>query len=168
MIKIIFMNGSPLEIEFETIKNMTIREFMLELGKIKPDFINGNNFEYSLICNKRILNDFNNRHNIVKDFIEPDDHLFTSCWALGSPIHKHRFENNLCPSKDLRNEICSYCDLPNNSKQNDVIKYSCVLECNHSFHYKCIFQHKSIKCILCCKQIGSDKKTEIIMMSRNL
>lgn len=47
MIKIMFMNRSPLEIEFETIQNLTIREFMLKLGTIQPELVNGINFEYS-------------------------------------------------------------------------------------------------------------------------
>lgn len=152
-------------IDYETIKNITIREFMLKLGTIKPELINDNNFEYSLICNKNVINDFNNRNNIVKDFIVPNDTLFASRWVLGGPVHRYKFEYNLCDSQDLRNEICAYCDLSNNLKQNDITKYSCVLTCNHAFHYTCLYLHKSIKCVLCDKQINLNKRVEIFSMN---
>lgn len=158
MTKILFMCDAPLTIEFEKIKCLTIREFMLELGKMRPNLINDLNFEYTLVCRGVIINEFKNRHKFVKDFVTNCDQLYSTCWILAGPTYIYRFKNNLCESQITRNEKCEYCDFQNNEQYNNKTRFSYVLSCNHAFHFDCLCMIKPRNCVLCGNAINEHDK----------
>jgi hypothetical protein len=163
MITIKFLSACPeIKINYEIVKNMTMIDFMLEIGKNRPELIIDNDFLLSILKDGVSLTQFDNRYDIVMNKINENDILYAKWCDMLHPDHRYKYKNNLSFSEvKMRNKICPICDLSNKFKFQCDETYSCILDCDHCFHYKCLPFTDLSSCKICRFPINLNKLKEI-------